>query len=73
MAEHLHHLLEDAIQIAWGYLELTGQIGDPELASRFLLDSMEQMMRRGERRRLWLSNRAITAYERFRQDRGLAA
>ncbi len=73
MTEHLFHVLEDTIQIARDYLEQTGQIDDPEFTSRFLLNSVEQMVRLGERRRLLLSNRAITAYERFRKERGLAA
>ena len=59
-------LMENALQIAWDYLERTGQISDPEFTSRFLLDSVEHMVRSGERRRLWLSNQAITSYERLR-------
>jgi hypothetical protein len=59
-------LMENALQIAWDYLERTGQISDPEFTSRFLLDSVERMVRSGERRRLWLSNQAITSYERLR-------
>lgn len=59
-------LMENALQIAWDYLERTGQISDPEFTSRFLLDSVERMVRSGERRQLWLSNQAITSYERLR-------
>jgi hypothetical protein len=65
MAEPLPILMENAIQIAWDYLERTGELGDPEIASRFLLDAVESMVRRGERRRLLLSNKAIDAYRRF--------
>jgi hypothetical protein len=72
MNENLLHALEDAIQIAWDYLELTGQIDDPEFTSRFLLNTVEVMIRTGERRRLLLSNRAITAYERFKEGREAA-
>jgi hypothetical protein len=35
-------------------------------ASRFLSDVIETMIRRGQRSRLALSNRAISAYQRFR-------
>ena len=66
MSEPLPILMEKAIQIAWDYLEQTGQIDDPELTSWLLLDTVEHMVRCGERRRLALSNSAITAYERLR-------
>ena len=67
MSEHLPHLVEYAVQIAWDYLERTGQIDDKSFTSRFLLKTVGEMIRQGERRRLLLSNRAITAYERLRQ------
>jgi hypothetical protein len=68
MNDHLPILIENALQIAWDYLEQTGQIDDPELTSFLLLDTVEHLVRRGERRRLALSNSAITAYERVRAD-----
>jgi hypothetical protein len=68
MAEPLPILMENAIQIAWDYLERTGELGEPEVASRVLLDTMELMVRRGERRRLFLSNKAIDAYKRFKNE-----
>jgi hypothetical protein len=37
--------------------------------TRFLFDTIETMIRRGERRRLLLSNRAIEDYKRFRAER----
>jgi hypothetical protein len=58
-------LLEDSFQIAWEYLERTGELGDGAAASRFLSDTIEIMIRHGQRSRL-LSNRAIGAYQRFR-------
>lgn len=61
----LPQLLEESLQIAWDYLERTGQIADASLANRFLGHQIELLIRRGERRRLVLSNRAITAYENF--------
>ena len=51
------------------YLERTGDLGDPEVASRFLLETVEQMVRKGERRRLLLSNYAIDAYRKFATER----
>ena len=59
MNEALPILMENAIQIAWDYLERTGELGDAPEASKFLMDCVEAMIRRGERRRLVLSNKAI--------------
>jgi len=69
MHEPLPILMESSIQIAWDYLERTGDLGDPETASRFLLNTVEQMVRKGERRRLLLSNNAIDAYRKFADSR----
>jgi hypothetical protein len=66
MTISLSQLLEESFQIAWEYLERTGELGDGGAASRFLSDKIEAMIRRGERSRLALSNRAISAYKRFR-------
>jgi hypothetical protein len=66
MAVSLSQLLEDSFQIAWEYLERTGELGDAAAASRFLSDTIEAMIRRGHRSRLALSNRAISAYPRVR-------
>lgn len=63
----LHMHIEDSLQIAWNFLERTGELGEPEIASRFLIDAIELMIRQGVRSRLLLSNRAITAYQRFKQ------
>jgi hypothetical protein len=68
MSKPLPILVENAIQIAWEYLEKTGQIDDPEITSWLLLDTIEHMVRCGERRGLVLSNGAITACERIRAD-----
>ena len=68
MSEPLPILMERSIQIAWDYLERSGELGEPEAASRVLLDSVELMVRQGERRQLVLSNRAIDAYKRFRKE-----
>ena len=69
MNEPLPLLMENSIQIAWDYLEATGELGDGHIAARFLMDSVEMMIQRGERRKLLLSNRAIDAYRRFRAER----
>jgi hypothetical protein len=61
MTETTPQVLEGSFQIAWDYLDATGELGDPEPAAVFLLDTIEAMMRRGERRKLLLSNRAIDA------------
>jgi hypothetical protein len=66
MTVSLSQLLEDSFQIAWEYLERSGELGDGASASRFLSDVIETMIRRGQRSRLALSNRAITAYQRSR-------
>ncbi|HXO70379.1 MAG TPA: hypothetical protein VN838_15545 [Bradyrhizobium sp.] len=68
----MNHLIEYSIQIAWDYLERTGELDDPEIASKVLLDAVEAMIRQGVRSRLLLSNRAITAYQRFKQERQAA-
>jgi hypothetical protein len=66
MSEPLPILIENAIQIAWDYLERAGELGDPGVASRVLLKSVEMRVRRGELRRLMLSNMAIEDYKKFR-------
>jgi hypothetical protein len=65
MPDSLPILVENSIQIAWDYLEGSGELGEPELAGRFLLDAIESMVRRGERRQLMLSNKAIDSYREF--------
>jgi hypothetical protein len=66
MSVSLSQLLEDSFQIAWEYLDRTGELDDAAAASRFLSDTIEAMIRRGQRSRLALFNRAISAYQRFR-------
>jgi len=66
MTVSLSQLLEDSFQIAWEYLERSGELGDGASASRFLSDVIETMIRRGQRSRLALSNRAIGADQRSR-------
>jgi hypothetical protein len=65
MTMSLSQLLEESFQIAWEYLERTGELGESAAASRFISDTIEAMIRRGGRSRLALSNRAISAYQRL--------
>jgi len=65
MTEPLPLLIETSVQIAWDYLERSGEFGDAAVASRFIVGSIELMVRRGERRRLLLANTAIDQYRRF--------
>jgi hypothetical protein len=69
MNQPLAHVMEASIQMAWDYLDRTGELGDPEIAARILLDTVENMIRRGERRPLMLSNRAIDAWKRVNNAR----
>jgi hypothetical protein len=71
MYEPLPILIQNSVQIAWDYLERTGELGNPEVASRVLLETVETMIMRGERRKLLLSNKAIDVYKRFRAERHL--
>jgi hypothetical protein len=56
-------LLAEAMQIAWEYLERSGDIDDPAEAGRFLTNKIEHMIGQGQRNRLVLSNRAIGAFQ----------
>ncbi len=61
MAEHSTSvLIESSIQIAWDFLERSGEIENPVIASRFLYDSIELMVRQGVRNRLLLSRPSAT-------------
>jgi hypothetical protein len=66
MSEPLPVLMENALQIAWDYIEQSGELGEPEEASRVLLKSVETQVFNGERRRLMLSNKAIDDYKKFK-------
>ena len=72
MTETVPTLVENSLGIAWDYLEATGELGNPDTAANHLLDTIETMIRHGERRRLLLSNKAIASYQRFRVEPGLS-
>lgn len=67
MNEPLPILVEQSVQIAWDYLERTGELSDAIDASWFLRWTILKMVRQGEHRRLLLSNRAINDYCRRKQ------
>ena len=71
MSEPIPNVMETSIQMAWDFLDRTGELGEPEIAARVLLDAVEGMIRQGERRPLMLSNKAIDAYRRFKSERHL--
>ena len=58
MTETLLTVIENSFRIAWDYLEATGELGDPAATADHLLDTIEAMVRRGERRQLLLANKA---------------
>ncbi|QQN61418.1 hypothetical protein JIR23_17290 [Bradyrhizobium diazoefficiens] len=56
-------LRAQSFEIAWRYLDRSGLLtGEHEDSARFILNRIDRMMIRGERRRLLLSNAAIDAY-----------
>ena len=72
MSDTLQYTIVKSLEIAWDYLEATGDLGNPDSAAEHLLDTIEAMVRHGERRPLLLSNQAIASYQRFRAERGLS-
>lgn len=57
-------LLEQSVQVAWDYLERSGEIQDGSSCRLFLSKCIEQMIRRGVRSQLLLPNRVIDQYKR---------
>lgn len=56
-------LRAESFEIAWKYLDQSGLLtGEHKEAARFILNRIDRMLLRGERRRLLLSNAAIDAY-----------
>ena len=62
-------LLESAVDIAMDFLDRTGEIDDTTEALQFLFNKISFMMAQGEHNRLILANRAITAFQRYKQAR----
>jgi hypothetical protein len=71
MSETLQYIVATSLEIAWDYLEAIGELGNSDRAAEHLLDTIETMIRHGEKRQLLLSNKAIPSYQRFRAERGL--
>jgi hypothetical protein len=64
----LSQTLEEAVNIAWVYLQRTGELGDGSAAAVFLTNTIDGMMRRGQRNRMFLANKAIIKYRAFREN-----
>jgi hypothetical protein len=64
----LSQTLEEAVNIAWVYLQRTGDLGDGNAAAVFLTNTIDSMMRRGQRNRMFLANKAIIKYRVFREN-----
>ena len=61
MEGSLYRLLEESVDIAWVYLDRSGELGNGD-AVRFLVDTIERMIRHGHRNRMFLANKAIVKY-----------
>ena len=64
-------LLDESVRIAIDFLDRTGEIDDMGEACQFLVNKVGFMIAQGQRNRLLLANRAITAYQRYRKTRTL--
>lgn len=62
-------LLEESVKIAVDFLQRTGEVDDVGETCQFLVNKVGFMIAQGERNRLLLSNRAITAYKHYRKAR----
>ena len=67
MTEPLPILVENSLQIAWDFLDASGEIEDPQQTAEVLLGAIKTLVLRGENRRLMLSNRASDAFREFKQ------
>lgn len=54
--------LEGAFDIAWSFLKKSGELRGAAESANIIMDSIEQQLRAGERRKLMLANRAISSY-----------
>jgi len=62
-------LAEHAIHIALNYLERSGEIDNYAETYDFLTAKVDFMIRQGQRNKLLLANRAISAFQRHRNAR----
>ncbi len=65
MEGSLYRLLEESVDIAWVYLDRSGELGNGD-AVRILVDTIERMIRHGHRNRMFLANKAIAKYRESR-------
>jgi hypothetical protein len=72
MTETIPTVIENSFRIAWDYLAATGELGDPDTAANHLLDTIDTMVRGGERRQLLLANKAIASYQHLRAEQRLS-
>ncbi|MGY3484421.1 hypothetical protein ACVW1C_002304 [Bradyrhizobium sp. USDA 4011] len=68
MMSDVHILVEESVQIAWDFLERSGEITDGYETSQFLVSTVGRMALAGERRKLMLANRAIDVYRASRRE-----
>jgi hypothetical protein len=61
----LSQLLEESVDIAWVYLQRIGELDND--GARYLVDTIELMIRRGQRNRMFLANMAIIKYRAVRE------
>lgn len=73
MSEPLPILIQNSLNIAWNFLLRSGEITDPEEVSHFLLETINDLVLKGERRRLMLSNKAISEYRKFKAQKEVNA
>jgi hypothetical protein len=60
-------LVIKSVKIAWSILEQSSDLSDAGETSRFLLETIEEMVLHNERRPLVLANAAVLAYRRRKQ------
>ncbi len=63
----LSRLLEESVDIAWVYLQRSGELENSDAAG-FLTDTIERMIRYGHRNRIFLANKAISKYRESRAE-----
>jgi hypothetical protein len=66
MTEPVSILVENAVQIAWEFLDACGEIANGHEASDFLVTTIRRMVLAGELRKIMLANSAIDAYRKRR-------
>jgi len=61
--------MEDSIRVAIDFLDRSGEIDDFDETFQFLVDQVGFMIAQGQRNKLLLANRAISAFQRYRRVR----